>query len=232
MNLYPEDSEREALIDYWTGGATDPGAASGVGTDVDLSGVASIGASIPSGSGATIRYIEPTGDLSIHGTIGRRTTVLIKSNNLVTITGDVVYENSYSSGDTLREIPKLVIYASNVDIRCGVGEVDAIIITKEGGTVNTCAEHPDIPDPADHITTSARSKQLKIFGVVIADNIVLGRTYGAAAWGGSGYSNGQGEAAEVFDFDSSILLWSEFMASSSETDTLQQVYQVEIAPRY
>ena len=44
--------------------------------------------------------------------------------------------------------------------------------------------------------------------------------------------NGQLAAAEVFDFDSSILLWSEFMASSSETDTLQPVYQVEIAPRY
>lgn len=226
MNLHPNDSEREVLIDYWTGGGTKPGADSGVGIDMDLSDVASKGASIPSGSGATIRYIEPTGDLSIHGTIGKHTTVLIKSNNLVTITGNVVYENSYSSGDTLREIPKLVIYASNVDIQCGVGEVDAIIITKEGGKVRTCSDAP-----SDDSAT-ARSNQLRIFGVVMADEIDLGRNYGAAAWGGSGYSNGQGEAAEVFDFDSSILLWSEFMASSSETDTLQQVYQVEIAPRY
>ncbi|MDO5451919.1 MAG: hypothetical protein Q4F56_02420 [Candidatus Saccharibacteria bacterium] len=225
MNLYPNDSEREVLIDYWTGGATDPGAASGVGTDMDLGDVASKGASIPSGSGATIRYIEPTGDLSIHGTIGKHTTVLIKSNNLVTITGDVVYENSYFPGDTLMEIPKLVIYASNVDIRCGVGEVDAIIITKESGKVRTCSDAPS------DVSATARSNRLRIFGVVMADEIELGRTYGAAAWKGSG-ANGQQEAAEVFDFDSSILLWSEFMASSSETDTLQPVYQVEIAPRY
>ncbi|MBR3253076.1 hypothetical protein IKF84_03330 [Candidatus Saccharibacteria bacterium] len=248
--------DREELIDYWTGGGSISGASNNVGDDVDLSAVADKGVSISSATGATIRYIEPAGNLSIHGDIGRSTTVLIKSNGddedtgTVTVTGNIRYNNNYFSGDTLKEIPKLIIFAKNVDIQCGVDEVDAIIITKKGGKVRTCSDADPFDgsgaDPSD-IDDSKRSRQLKIFGVVIADEIELGRTYGSAAWKGEKCSsvnndldkdkydprcNGQLAAAEVFDFDTSLLLWSEFMAGSSETDTLQQVYQVEIAPRY
>ena len=62
---------------------------------------------------------------------------------------------------------------------------------------------------------------------------MLFRSYGQAAWDGKDENkNGQTKAAEIFDFDSSILLWSEFMASSAETNTYKKVYQNEIAPIY
>ena len=206
LTLYPDNDARRKLIDYWIKDSSDAGTTP---------------------SGATIEYDNTS--TTISGRIPVRTTKILDVNGTVTITGDITYNSGYT---TLRDIPKLIIYADNVDILCSVNEVDAIIITKTGGTVNTCS------NASNSDSDPARSNQLKIFGMVITDNIKLGRTYGQAAWKGGSESegrsaaNGQREAAEIFDFDSSILLWSEFMASSAETDTLQVVYQVEIAPRY
>ncbi|MBQ3440846.1 hypothetical protein IJG27_00845 [Candidatus Saccharibacteria bacterium] len=201
------NDQRREFIDYWVDGA---------------------GHTSASASGAIINYEKHNGDFSISGdTIPVKTTRLIEVNGKATITGNITYASSFTSASTLRDIPKLVIYADNVDIRCNVIKVDAIIITKEGGTVNTCSDAP-----SDE-SSSVRARQLKIFGMVITDNIILGRTYGSAAWDGSdGKKDAQRAAGEVFDFDSSILLWSEFMASAAETDTMQVVYQNEIAPRY
>lgn len=183
---------------------------------------------IESASGETIQYIEG-GNMSVSGTISRGNTRLVKASGIVTITDNLRYDTgNYGS---LRDIPKVIIYAQNINVACNVDEVDAILITRSGGNLDTCS------DVGSDINEQKRSRQLKVFGMAITDSVDLKRTYGAAA-----NSNGNrtdaggipsdGAAAEVFDFDSSILMWSEFMAGSAETDTLQTVYQREIAPRW
>lgn len=162
------------------------------------------------------------------GLVGSTETYLLDSRN-----GSVVIDKNIKYGDTyhlLREVPKMIIFAKDVYIKCSVSEVDAVIVAT--GTVNTCydADGNNYNDPA-------RQNQLRIFGTVMADKIVLGRTYGAAA-NKTGEEKDKygipsdGAAAEIFDYDSSLLLWSEFMSGSGESDTLNTVYQRELAPRY
>ena len=217
---------RDDLIRYWVG--TTPGVNTSGGTSFNLGNPSSVGQAISSASGQTIRFAYASGGLSLHGTVPHGTTYLIKSDGTVTITSNLKYTNGYTQ---YAQIPKVVIYAEDVNIRCGVDEVDAIIITKPGGNVNTCSNaSSDDNDPK-------RSRQLKVFGMVITDSITLGRSYGSAA-NQNGHKTdpygvpADGAAAEVFDYDSSILMWSEYMAGSQETDTQQVVYQHELAPRY
>lgn len=221
-------SDRADLIEYWTGTGASAGVNVGSGVSFNLSRPNTVGQEIESATGSKIRYAYSAGNINLSGTVPAGTTYLIKSDGTVTITGDLKYVNSYTS---FSQIPKVVIYAKNVNIQCGVSEVDAIIITGKGGSgnLNTCSNGGDV-------SSSERQNQLKIFGMVITDTINLERTYGAAANSGgrtdpAGIPS-DGAAAEVFDYDSSILMWSEFMAGSNESDTLQTVYQHELAPRY
>ena len=227
-------TNREELIEYWVGADISEGAlaASNVtaGTTLNLSQPdSSVWKQIDSATGARIRYGYSNGDINISGTVPQGTTYLIQSDGVVTITSDIRYTNA----TMFSQIPKVVIYAKEVKILCSVDEVDAIIITGKGtsggGEIDTCSN-------GGPINSEARSNQLKIFGMVITDGITLGRTYGSAANEGNMKdpvgTPSDGAAAEIFDFDSSILMWSEFMAGSNESDTLQTVYQHEIAPRY
>lgn len=187
---------------------------------------------LESASGRKIYYIDGTKDTGTNSniTIGSYnvpsgTTYLIKTEKNVTINGNLKYQDP--DRGLISNVPKVVIYASNVDISCNVDEVDAIIIAT--GTVNTCY------NGTSDVNASIRSRRLKVFGVVVANSVKLERTYGAAAWKGGSVNGGRttdAEAAEVFDYDSTIPMWSEFMGSSAETDTLQIVYQHELAPRY
>ena len=192
---------------------------------------------IKSASGEAIRYIEG-GNLKISKkVIDKNRTFLISATGDVNIKGNIKYKDEDDEPYTmLAEIPKVIIYAQNINISCKVEEVDAILITRSGGKVNTCSEYvKDSEEP----NAEERSNQLKIFGTVMANKIYLGRTYGAAAWDGRKVPDDDGvkkttdaEAAEVFDYDSTIPMWSEYMSGAVETDTLQIVYQHELAPRY
>lgn len=229
--------DRAELIEYWVGGnkaMAEITTTSKTAYDLsnpnqrDSSTKESKWSAMESATGATIRYAHVGGDISIKGKIPLETTYLLMADGTVTITGDIEYTDEKIS---FSQIPKLIIYAKNVNISCNATEVDAIIITGKGGSgnVDTCYNGGDVND-------SARSKQLKIFGMVITDSIDLKRTYGAAANEGNRKdavgTPSDGAAAEIFDFDSSILMWSEFMAGSNESDTLRTVYQHELAPRY
>lgn len=221
-------TNREDLIQYWVGTGASATMNTMPGASLDLSNPNSVGQAISSATGITVRYAYSAGDINLSGAIPQGTTYLIKSDGSVNITGNLVYNDSNIS---FAQIPKVIIYARDVRISCFVQEVDAIIVTKNGGSVDTCAESPYDGSPY------AGLSQLKIFGLVIADSVNLKRTYGAAANedGQRTDSHGipsDGAAAEIFDYDSSILMWSEFMAGSAESDTLQTVYQHELAPRY
>jgi len=220
--------DREELIDYWVGAAGGPTNTSG--GSYNLGNL--VGDEITTATGVKVRYLNSSGELTLSGTVRQGTTYLIKSAGTVTISNNLKYNTG--TYNTFGSVPKVVIYAKNVNIKCGVKEVDAIIVTANGGTVNTCSE---FPDNTSEFNNPTRSKQLRIFGMVITDKIILGRTYGAAANedGKKTDSYGipsDGAAAEIFDYDSSTLIWSEYMAGSAETDTLQTVYQHELAPRY
>ena len=235
--------DRTSLIDYWI---STPSAPSYSG-EITLND--NIGTLQESATGANMRYLPANDDLIIHSsTIGKGTTLLIKAENKnITIDGDIRYTDAgYAK---LSEISKVIIYAKNINIACRVNEIDAILIAENN--VNTCSDRAADGNPIG-TNDVARSNQLKIFGVSISDGVVLGRTYGSAAWNpdykinkaapcGSNnvncpykkYANGtDGLAAEVFDYDSTMLMWSEYMSDAAETDTLQTVYQHELAPRY
>ena len=249
-SAFENESDRDNLINYWLGingvlrdGDGNPISAYAGGT-VGLSGGG--GTVIKNATGANIRYINASDGTNITGGIVPvSTTYLIKSSGTINIKGNIEYTSNSLSRPS--EIPKVVIYAGNVNISCGVTEVDAIIVTREKGTLNTCSDpEPDtnglgdfskfqVADDATLQTASPnRDNQLKIFGIVIADNLVLGRTYGGSAWDSSIHPEETTDnvAAEVFDYDASIPIWSEFMAGAAQTDTLQTVYQHELAPRY
>lgn len=212
-------SNREELIDYWIGSGTDKGSCGNKwgGTCRKLE----------SANNKNIYYVSG-GNLSVSGNIPKDTTYLVKASGTVTISGNLKYNtNTYNH---IGEVPKVIIYANNFNISCNVDEVDAILITAPGGNVNTCAGGGDESDPK-------RDRQLKIFGTVMTDSINLGRTYGTAANQTGSKTDpfgmpSDGAAAEVFDYDTSILMWSEFMSGSGESDTLNTTYQHELAPRY
>lgn len=210
---------RQELIDYWIGSGTDVGSCGSVwgGTCRRLE----------SANNKNIRYVSG-GNLTVGGTISPNTTYLVKASGTVTIGSDLrYYTGAYNS---IGAIPKVIIYAANINIACNVNEVDAILITAPGGHTDTCAGGGDI-------NSSARARQLKVFGTVMTDSITLGRTYGDAANETGSRTDpygtpSDGAAAEIFDYDSTILMWSEFMSGSGESDTLNTTYQHELAPRY
>lgn len=206
------------LIDYWVRGGTEIG-------NCGRSNITNLACKqIESASGVDIMYVQGS-SIAVHGAVGKSETYLVDSSGTVTIDGDVVYSGTYT---LLKEIPKVIIYAQNIVISCGVHEVDAILIAT--GNITTCSNGGDL-------NSGARQNQLKVFGTVMTNSIDLGRTYGAAAneTGANTDKFGMpsdGAAAEIFDYDSSILLWSEYMSGSAESDTLDTTYQHELAPRY
>ena len=115
-------------------------------------------------------------------------------------------------------MPQIIIYGNNINIQCGVEEIDAVLIAE--GAVRTCADAPE------NVDAEARSVQLNVRGMIIADKIEPGRTYGTA-WGKQ--SN---IPAEAINYDTSTMLWGRYMAGAGVSDTLTTVYQHEIAPRY
>lgn len=242
-------SDREEILKYWMGDESWPVNVA-AGATIDLSRPESIGTEAKSATGMTIRYINTSGNLTINAsTIPKGVTYLVKSPKDVTIAGDIRYElGGYTS---TQDISKVVIYAKNIDIQCNVGEVDAILITNSDesgnrGKVNTCSdaqtanEDSSVEEQFAAWNDAKRSRQLKIFGAAITDELHMERTYGAAAWNKvygvysvANYPKGtDGIPAEIFDYDSTLLMWSEYMAGAAETDTLNTVYQHELAPRY
>lgn len=252
-------SNRDVLFDYWIGGSAGSVNIAG-GYTIDLANKRATKSSNPNVDleqdkfkketavkDVNLRYIYASGNLALKGGVKGGVqgpnvgyTYLIRASGTVTITGDVRYSASYSNA---AQIPKVIIYAKNVNIRCGVKEVDAIIITQSGGTVNTCS------DGTSDLNEEKRSNQLKIVGIVITDKVELGRTYGAAASNsgakagndatipasknsGASAPSSNNVAAEIFDYDSTMPIWEESMAGSAETDTYTTVYQRELAPRY
>lgn len=201
---------REALAGYWGNGEAISGA---IYLQSDDGNVASA-------TGKNIKIYNISNDIVITGgSLAKNTTRVVKAkNSTVTIKGNITYSSGTvtSSGET----PKAIIYANNINIDCSVNRIDAILVAEN--TVTTCDGYTG----NKNINSEARANQLTINGVIISNNIDLGRTYGNTI------GNGSGTPAEVINYDSSTLLWGRFMAGSGESDTMTVTYQHELAPRY
>ena len=160
-------------------------------------------------------------DLSISASIvGPGVTKVVETNGLVTIKDNIEYENKNDNYSNLESIPKIIIYAKNINIYCGVTRVDAVLVADEN--INTCDGKKNNED----VNLEARSKQLMINGSVISNTLTLGRTYGAATGKNSVIP------AEIINYDTSLYLWANNQSSATTSGKLTETYINELAPRY
>ena len=148
-----------------------------------------------------------------------QTKVIKAKDQTITITENISYEDTTYTN--LTSIPKLIIYAENIKIKCNVTRIDAVLIAD--GDIDTCVDDDgNTPDLND----KARSTQLIINGSTISDTLTLGRTYGAATGKNSIIP------AEIINYDSSLILWSNKQSRTTTTGKLTEASRRELAPRY
>lgn len=148
------------------------------------------------------------------------------------------------------EIPQVLIMAKNIIVGSEVTQVDAWLITEDGGMVSTCGE-------GDTIGTSAECwKTLKVNGPVYTSKLSLKRTGGAwpglygdignpheAArlyYGGGARDkskawrdltcDGSVSPAEIFNLHPAVMLWAFYRESTLSRAYVTQLQ--EFAPRY
>ncbi len=140
------------------------------------------------------------------------------SNNYydVTIRNNIEYptEKYYD----LSDIPKMIIFAKNINISCDVDRIDAVLIANSN--VDTCYD-----GSKNDVNDERRSKQLIINGSVIANKLIADRTYGAATGSRSIVP------AEIINYDTTLYLWGVKKADVTETGKLDTTYMRELAPK-
>ena len=186
------------------------------GADIDIS--------TSEGSGS-VGY-NASSDINITGgTIAAGSSIIISApNNTITIKGDINYSNGPFSD--IKNIPQVVIIAKNIDIYDSVTNIDAWLVQKGDGYINTCsyltATGTTLTVEGELDVTKCNN-QLKINGPIITNKLYLRRTYG------SDYST-RTEAAEIMKARSDSYLWA--YANASSNVNMQTVYVLEVPPRY
>lgn len=139
----------------------------------------------------------------------------------VTIDGTISYPDiAYTSP---QQIPKYIIYAKGGDIRvsCNVKRVDAILLTDNGFSVDTCYQSSD-----SGWNDAARSNQLVVTGAISTGKLNLKRSYGT---GVGAYSI---VPAELINYDSSLYLWANSQSEGATSGQMSETAIRELAPRY
>ena len=164
-------------------------------------------------------YFTNNATISASAPLIQNITHIVYAKNNIFINSDLTYvDGPYTS---LTQIPQYIIIADrDINIGCHVKTIHAQLIA--GGAIKTCTTNVNGDEPDSN--SSARSNQLKIHGSLIAEQLILGRTYGA------GTGSDSTEPAEIIDLDPTTYFWSG--ASASKTPTLHAVYTKELAPRY
>ena len=201
--------DRNALMNYWWVLNAEAYPASTINLASDYIETRSL-------QGNQIRYTQSSGNITlVSATIPKGATHLVEANGDVRINGNITYQSTNYT--TAAEIPKLLIYSTgDITIDCGVDRVDAIIVAE--GQVSSC--------DSTNVNAAINSRQLTVNGMIIADSLVLNRTYGAAT------SVNSGVPAEIINYDTSAIIWGKGMADANDFETLTTVYQHELAPRY
>ena len=160
-------------------------------------------------------------EISEDGNTRVLTTKVIRTKGDVVIDKNIIYDNdgrnTTEGYSNLESIPKIIIYAKNINISCDVTRVDAVLIADD--KINTCSNN--VTD-----NSSLRSTPLMIRGSVISNTLTLGRTYGAATGKNSVVP------AEIINYDTSLYLWANNQSSATAPGKLTETYINELAPRY
>ena len=150
------------------------------------------------------------------------TEVVTAAGDTITIAGNLTYaDESYS---TLEQVPKLIVYADNINIACDVTRVDAILIANN--KIDTCPNSDGTNDEGiARINEAKNNNQLLVNGIIVTNTLDLNRTYGAATGTNSGIP------AEIVNYDASTILWSTSQTTTDDYSNMTIVYQHEMAPR-
>lgn len=153
------------------------------------------------------------------GTIAKGKTVILVASGSVTIRSDIRYTTD--ALQSLRDIPQVVIIAENISIAEGVNQVDAwLIANSQNGTINTCSPRQS---PAQRLTSSICSNQLRVNGPVVTNKLLLHRTAGST-------ESNPSEPAEIFSNNGDSYLWA--LNYSRSPSSMKTTYQTELPPRY
>ena len=177
-----------------------------------------------SNGGSKLKYKYSDGDITFGGMSnisGDATYVIRSENGNIYINGNI----SYADGpyNTASQIPKMLIYANNIYIKCNVQRIDAILIAKN--MINTCAKDDgslyNNNNSADVNNSNRATTQLKVNGVLMAGQILFDRTYGS-----------DNTPAEIVNYDTSAIIWGREEVTDDIDGSFKVIYQQELAPRY
>lgn len=201
------------------------------GRDLNLvSGEVALNAEDKKNDVGTYYYHNDSDNLTIPtSTINAGALQLVASGKSILINGNIT-NNTETPYTTIEGMPKLIIYAKdNIYINCDVDRIDAILIAD--GTVITCADQGFGTDLSTNsikakINQPQNSKQLTINGTVIADRLIVNRTYGAATGDKSIVP------AEIINYDGTNYAWSNWTGGETSIDDMNITYTKELSPRY
>lgn len=195
---------------------------------------------------ANAQYEEHVGDYTIQELHVNSGTMIYSIKGNLTIDGDIMI-NSNINYHSIYDIPQVIIFADgDVKITSKVSRIDAWIITPNG-EINTCAgfvkpnsstgEHGTQTDYSDHYDPALGcNRQLVFNGPVIANRLVLNRSFGAdiyaqTGFGSMGMLSDRQAPAEIFNFRADSYLWA-YAQSSRYDSSFTESYSRELAPRY
>lgn len=167
-------------------------------------------------------YTRSSGTVTLNAaTINAGRWYIINAPNAdVVISGNLAY--TANPLGSLADIPQVVIIARNILINESVTNVDAWLVaagTGVNGVVNTCREVV-----ATALTANRCAQQLVVNGPVIANHLVMNRTYGAGA------GNQAGVPGEIFNFRPDAYLW--LVNRAQQAGQLTTAAERELPPKY
>lgn len=144
-------------------------------------------------------------------------TVLVRNiGGTVAIAGDITRPSGYSS---LADMPQMIILADRIIVDEDVETVDAWLVAQgENGLVQTCNRN------APELTDSVCDRQLTVNGPIIANELLLYRTYGSDA------STSIDAPAEIMNLPADTFMWVYHQAQLN--GSLRTVHTSELPPRY
>jgi len=199
--------------------------------DLALPTISTEGARVVSGD-LTIDDIDDVIDLDANdAVIGNETRSIVNITGTLRIAGDLRYRYPTGrTGDSIRDIPRVILIANDIVVESDVTEVDPWIVSRN--RISTCGDDLETPEldgvsgyqPLSALRLLNNAKcdtQLKFNGPVIAPKIYLYRTYDSS----------DGGAAEIFNLRASNFL-SSFVGTGiddpiASTDSIQ-----ETSPRF
>ena len=176
-------------------------------------------------------YYSGDNDMTLlGGQVRIGTTKVVHSEKDVTISGNITYEEG-AGYTSFSNMPKLIVYAKNIKIDCGVSRIDGVLVAQD--KVVTCNNFDGNIDDRNfarnvksHLNDKQNSTQLIINGAVIANTLIPNRTYGAATGANSMVP------AEIINYDPTLYQWGgQKMESEGVNINLDVTYSRELAPR-